>query len=91
MEISFIDSGMASPTLKPKKDDDSLSECLDGLQSNNEDHSTKIDAQVTPSHEGGSSGEGAAGLSDDETDHVVSQARSSRHGKRTHLFSFPLY
>lgn len=87
MEITFIDSNMASPSLAPTNDAEGLSEYLNGFQSNNEDHEMMMANHVMSSEGNGSSGEGAVGSSDDVTDLAVSLELSSSHPEGTQSFS----
>ena len=91
MEISFINSSMASPSLTPTKDAECLGEYLDGIQSNSEHHDTMMADHATPSEEGVSIGEGTLGFSDDGVDPTIDLELSSGHGEGTHSFSFPPY
>ena len=88
MEITFIDANMASPSLTPIKDADSLDEYFEGLQSNNEDREMTMTSHVMSSVENGSSGEGTVGSSDEGTDLAVSTELSSSHPEGTQSFSY---
>ena len=88
MEISFIESNMASPSLVPKKDAGSLDQYMDGLQSNNGDQDIMVTDHAMSMEDDSSCGEGAVGSSETGTDLNTRLELSNGHGNRTQVISY---